>query len=156
MEGLEPIRLPEGSFGAALDMRGLIQEAIGYTAVSACAIIVDVGILFVLVHYFSCWYLAAATTSFLAGLLVAYALSVTLVFKYRRLKDPRLEFASFTAIGVVGVGINAAAITVGVKYLGLHYLIAKCGAAVATFLWNFIARRQFLFVQHRRIDRHGF
>src|ERR1700681_4383523 len=49
-------------------------------------------LLWVLVHYFSWWYLAAATTSFLAGLIVAYALSVMLVFKRRRLKDPRLEF----------------------------------------------------------------
>jgi hypothetical protein len=28
-----------------------------------------------------------------------------------------------------------------------YYLIAKCGAAGFTFLWNFVARRQFLFVR---------
>jgi putative flippase GtrA len=71
------------------------------------------------------------------------------VFNYRRLKDQRLEFASFAVIGVVGVAINAAAMSIGVKFLGLHYLIAKCGAAGFTFLWNFLARRQFLFVQRR-------
>jgi putative flippase GtrA len=128
-------------------MRILLHEAIRYTAVSACALLVDVTILWILVHYLSWGYLAAATTSFLAGLLVAFALSVTLVFKHRRLKGQRLEFASFAGIGAVGVAINAAVISFGVKYLGLHYLVAKGGAAGFTFLWNFIARRQLLFVQ---------
>jgi putative flippase GtrA len=130
-------------------MSMVIQEALRYAAVSACAFFVDITILFILVHYFSWWYLGAATASFLAGLLVGYALSITLVFRYRRLKDQRLEFASFAAIGAVGIAINAAAISFGVKYLGLHYLIAKCGAAGFTFIWNFIARRQFLFVPRR-------
>jgi putative flippase GtrA len=128
-------------------MKTVVQEAIRYAAVSACALIIDITVLFILVHYLSWWYVAAATTSFLVGLLVAYVLSVTLVFKYRRLNDQRIEFASFAGIGAVGVAINAAVISFGVKILGVHYLIAKCGAAGFTFVWNFVARRQFLFVQ---------
>jgi putative flippase GtrA len=130
-------------------MKIVVQEAIGYTAVSGCALLVDMTMLWVLVHYFSWWYLPAATASFSAGLLVAYILSVKLVFQHRRLSDRRLEFASFAGIGGVGVAINAAVISFGVKYLGLHYLIAKCGAAGFTFVWNFVARRQLLFVRRR-------
>ena len=128
-------------------MKIVIQEALRYAAVSACALIIDFTVLFLLVHYLSWWYVAAATTSFLVGLLVAYVLSVTLVFKYRRLNDQRFEFASFAGIGVVGVAINAAVISFGVKIFGLHYLIAKFGAAAFTFAWNFAARRHFLFVR---------
>ena len=69
-------------------MKTLVREAIGYAAVSACAFIVDISVLFVLVHYFSWWYVAAASASFLVGLLVGYVLSITLVFKYRRLDRP--------------------------------------------------------------------
>ncbi|MGB6306727.1 MAG: GtrA family protein [Steroidobacteraceae bacterium] len=133
-------------------MRTVVQEAIGYTVVSGCALLVDMTILWVLVHYFSWWYLLAATTSFSAGLLVAYAFSVKLVFQYRRLRDRRLEFASFASIGGVGVVINAAVISFGIKCLGLHFLIAKCAAAGFTFAWNFVARRQFLFVQRRALE----
>ena len=128
-------------------MKTVAQEAIKYGAVSGCAFMVDISVLFILVHYFSWWYVAAATASFLVGLLLGYVLSVTLVFKYRRLQDARIEFASFTAIGVVGLAINAAAISFGVRILGLHYLVAKCGAAGFTFVWNFVARRQLLFVR---------
>jgi putative flippase GtrA len=132
-------------------MNIVIKEALGYAAVSACALLVDIAILFILVHYLSWWYLAAAMTSFSAGLLVGYVLCVTTVFKYRRLKDQRLEFGSFAAIGAVGLAINAAVISFGVIYLGLHYLIAKCSAAGFTFMWNFVARRQLLFVQRRAV-----
>lgn len=127
-------------------MKILMREAGLYTAASACALCVDFAILFILVHYFSWWYLAAATVSFSIGVLVAYTLSVTVVFKRRRLKDRRLEFAAFASIGAVGIGINATVMWLLVRYLGLYYLFAKCGAAVITFLWNFISRRQLLFV----------
>jgi putative flippase GtrA len=131
-------------------MKIVLKQAIRYLAASALAFCLDFTLLFVLVHYFFWWYLAAATTSFLAGLLVAYALSITLVFDYRRMDRPHVEFATFAAIGAVGVAINAAVIAVGVKYLGVHYLIAKCGAAGVTFTWNFLARRQMLFVRPLR------
>jgi len=130
-------------------MKTVVQEAIRYGAVSACAFIIDITVLCILVRCLSWWYVAAATASFLVGLLLAYVMSVILVFKYRRLQDPRIEFASFAGIGVVGVAINAAAMAFGVRILGVHYLIAKCGAAGFTFVWNFLVRRQFLFVKHR-------
>jgi putative flippase GtrA len=130
-------------------MRTVVLEATRYAAVSACAFIIDITVLFILVHYLSWWYVAAATTSFLVGLLLAYVLSVTVVFKYRRLQDPRMEFASFAGIGAVGVAINAAAMTLGVRVFGVHYLIAKCGAAGLTIVWNFAARRRLLFTQPR-------
>jgi putative flippase GtrA len=147
LEGLEPLRLPKSEITAVENMKTIVQEGMRYAAVSVCALTIDISVLFILVHYLSWWYVAAATMSFLVGLLFGYLLSVTLVFKYRRLEDQRIEFASFAGIGVVGVAINVAAISFGVKILGLHYLIAKCGAAGFTFVWNFIARRQFLFVQ---------
>lgn len=146
MERLEFIRLPKCATGARKDVRILLREAASYTAVSACALCVDFAILFILVHYFSWWYLAAATVSFSFGVLVAYTLSITVVFKRRRLKDRRLEFAAFASIGAVGIGINAIVMWLLVKYLGFYYLIAKCGAAGVTFLWNFLSRRQLLFV----------
>jgi putative flippase GtrA len=128
-------------------MRILLLQVLRYSAVSACAFLIDISMLFILVHYFSWWYLAAATTSYLVGLVFGYALSVTLVFKYRRLKDKRLEFAAFSAIGGVTAAVNVAAIFIGVRYLGLHYLVAKIGAGSLTFLCGFAARRQVLFVK---------
>jgi len=132
-------------------MNIFLQEALGYGAASLCALMVDVSILWILVHYFSWEYLTAATTSFLTGGAVAYFLSVKLAFKQHRLRDRRAEFASFVAIGTVGLAINAGVISIAVQYFGLHYIIAKCVAAGFTFTCNFLARRQILFVRRTAV-----
>lgn len=76
---MEPLRLQQDSPGVARNLKGVVQEAFVYLIVWGCAFVVDIAILYVLVHYCMWWYLAAATTSFIAGLLVAYLLSVKLV-----------------------------------------------------------------------------
>ncbi len=132
-------------------MNVVIKEALGYTVVSAFALLIDFAILYVLVHFFSWWYLAAATASFLSGLAVGYSLCVAFVFKFRRLKDRRIEFLSFAAIGAVGLLINTLVMGFTVRYLGIHYLIAKCAAAGFTFVWNFLSRRTLLFAEARPV-----
>ena len=129
-------------------MNVLIKEAIGYAMASVAALAVDMTILWVLVQSFSWGYLAAASVSFLAGATVAYGLSLKLAFRQHRLRNRRVEFISFVAIGTVGLAINAAVMSLAVHYWGLHYLLAKCVAAGFTFSCNFIARRQLLFVRH--------
>ena len=128
-------------------MKVLLKETLGYTLASAAALAIDAGILFILVHFFAWWYLAAATMSFTVGLFVAYGLSVTVVFKRRRVADRRREFATFAAIGLLGLVVNAVVIYAAVRYAGLHYMLAKGVAAGFTFAGNFLARRQLLFVR---------
>jgi putative flippase GtrA len=127
-------------------MNQLFREALRYAFASGCALLVDVAVLWMLVEYCSWWYLAAATASFLSGMVVAYLMSITLVFTRRRLADRRAEFLSFAAIGAVGLAINASVIFLAVRYLGLFFLAAKGVAAGFTFAFNFFARRQLLFV----------
>ncbi len=134
-------------------MNPVVREAFRYFLVSGFAFLLDIGGLWILVQYFSWWYLAAATVSFLSGIVLGYVLSIRMVFSYRRLKDQRIEFLSFTAIGGVGLAINAAVIFVAVRYFGVYYLLAKCVAAGFTFMFNFFARCQMLFV-HRPILDH--
>jgi len=128
-------------------MSKLLRETLGYGAASLCALAVDMGILWTLVHFFSWEYLAAATASFLAGAVVAYLLSVRIAFTEHRLRDRRAEFVSFVGIGTIGIAVNAGVMSIAVRYFGLHYIIAKCVAAGFTFTCNFAARRQMLFVR---------
>jgi putative flippase GtrA len=132
-------------------MKTFLKEAQRYGAASLCALGVDMGILWILVHFFSWRYVTAATASFLAGAAVAYQLSVRLAFKQHRLRDRRAEFVSFVAIGTAGLAINAGVISVAVRYFGLHYIIAKCVAAAFSFTCNFLARRQLLFVRRSEV-----
>ncbi len=128
-------------------MSSLLRDAFRYACASGCALAVDIAVLWALVQYASWWYLAAATMSFTSGIVVAYVLSITMVFKQRRLRDRRAEFVTFAAIGAAGLAINAAVIWLAVHYVGLYFLAAKCVAAAFTFTFNFFARRQILFAR---------
>jgi putative flippase GtrA len=130
-------------------MKTFFHEVLGYWVASLCALLVDAGILWSLVHYWTMDYLLAATISFVCGAGIAYVLSIRLAFRHHRLRDRRVEFASFVAIGVPGVAINAGVISVAVEYFGVHYMLAKCAATAMTFGYNFLARRQILFLRRR-------
>ena len=126
-------------------MKQLLREFSGYGVASAAALSVDMGLLwaFVLVGID---YIVASVASFLAGAVVAYWLSITLAFRRHRIRDRRVELLSFVAIGVMGLIINTSVIYTAVQFLGLHYMLAKSAAAGFTFAFNFIVRRQLLFV----------
>jgi putative flippase GtrA len=128
-------------------MKNLLREAVAYSAASLGALAVDMAILWILVDFLSWGYLLAATVSFLAGVVVAYWLSVKFVFKEHRLRNRKVELATFIAIGTAGVAVNAGVMTIAVRYFGIHYIIAKCVAAGCTCMCNFVARRQMLFVR---------
>ena len=128
-------------------MRQILKELLGYGAASAYALIVDVAILWALVHFLYWGYLLESTTAFLVGTVVAYQLSTITAFKQHRLTSRKTEFAVFVAIGAVGLLVNGTVIFTGVNLLGMRYLIAKCGAAGITLTCNFFVRRQIMFVR---------
>jgi putative flippase GtrA len=147
--GLATVRLPRRKLAWSRRLKTLLKEAFGYAAASGCALLIDISVLWGLVHFLAIGYLTAATISFLAGAVVAYQLSVRIAFKRHRLLSRDLEFLCFVAIGGIGLAVNVLVIFFAVTYLGLHYLAAKCVAAGFTFSCNFIARRQILFSVRR-------
>ena len=126
-------------------MKRLVRQATGYVGASALAFGVDLLLLSILVSGLGLPYLISAALSFLAGTIVVYWISIRHVFDYRRLPDWRGEFAVFAALGLAGLLVNLMAMYSLVDGLGLHYLIAKFGAAGFTFAANFLLRRWMLF-----------
>lgn len=131
-------------------VNALLRQATGYSLASAAALATDVAILVALVEWLHWHYLVAATVSFVAGAALAYFLVTRFVFKYRRVRDRRLEFAIFVAVGLVGLVVNGATIYALVEYVAAPYLAAKAAAASLTFFTNFIARRSLLFTHWSR------
>jgi putative flippase GtrA len=123
----------------------LIRQASGYLGASAVAFGVDVATLTLLVSGLAVPYLAAATVSFLCGTAVMYWLSIRHIFDYRRLDDWRPEFMIFAALGMVGLLVNLSVMYALVSGVGVHYLVAKVGAAGCTVILNFLLRRWMLF-----------
>ena len=131
----------------------LARELVRYFGASAAGLALDVALLWLQVSVIGVPYLAAAAISFLTGTAFVYWTSVSQIFGFRRLKSASNEFAVFLLVGLVGLAINLGVIYIGVSRLGLHYLLAKLGAAGFTFLANFAMRRWLLFTPWARSSK---
>jgi len=56
-----------------------------------------------------------------------------------------MEFLGFAIIGVIGLALNEAIIWFASEKLQIHYMIAKAFSAGLVLIWNFGARKFFLF-----------
>jgi putative flippase GtrA len=126
-------------------LRNIAGEGARYLAVSALALSVDFGTYVALIRLAGMNYLVAAPIGFVLGLAVSYTLSVSWVFRTRRLADPRMEFAIFAVLGVAGVAVNQIIVYAGVEWLGLSYELAKIASAGVVFCFNFVSRKLLLF-----------
>ena len=123
----------------------LLRELFGYGIASVVALGVDMGILKALVSGLGWQYLIAATVSFTMGALVAYILSVKLAFRFREVSTSSIELVVFVALGVAGLLVNMAVMSLCVSGIGMAVLEAKLISAVCTFLTNFTLRKVVLF-----------
>jgi putative flippase GtrA len=122
----------------------LVVQLLRYTFVGGLAFIVDFGLLFLLTEFAGLYYLASATCSFLAGLLVNYYISTIWVFGSSPYKKG-MEFLLFAIIGIIGLGLNDVLIWVFTEKAGLYYMLSKLLTAVLVYLWNFLGRRYLIF-----------
>jgi putative flippase GtrA len=113
--------------------------------VGGLAFLVDFGTLYALTAGLHIYYLTSAALSFILGLSCNYALSRIWVFDQRTLQNITLEYVIFTAIGLIGLGLNQVGMWVLTEQLHLHYLLTKIGTTAPVFLWNFCARKYVLF-----------
>ena len=130
---------------SAKSLRAAAGEGVRYFAASAVALAVDLGLYSGLIRLAGVHYLIAAPLGFSAGLAVVYAASIRWVFRARRLRDARLEFAIFATIGIAGVALNQLVIWLGVEWLALGFEPAKLVSAGIVFCFNFAARKLMLF-----------
>ena len=131
-----------------MNLRAVIsRELIRYAMVSACAFVVDVGLLWLLAKHLGMHYLVAATLSFLAGGVVAYLLSIRFVFSQRRLQTRSIEGTAFIALGLAGLAVNTAVMALAVEVAGAPLLVAKMASACLTFGVNFLLRKHLLFTR---------
>lgn len=137
----------------AARLRLMAADLIRYGLASALALAVDYGLLLLLSKSFGVAYLTAAALGFLAGMAIAYVLSITIVFKNRRNVRASLEAASFVAIGLAGLALNQLMIWALVAHAGLDVAIAKAPTAGVVFMFNFLARRSLLFTPKAPLER---
>ena len=138
----EASRAPHGPRTTILSF---VIDAFGYGAASALALAVDWGSLILMTSYLGLHYLIAAALAFSFGLVVAYVLSVKLVFRGRSKYSASGELFGFLVTGLAGLALNQVLIFAFVGGLNLPVAAAKAPTAVLCFAFNFLSRRFFLF-----------
>lgn len=129
-------------------LRGAADEGVRYFAASALALAVDFSVFMGLHRLAGLDYRIAAPIGFSLGLVLIYALSIRWVFRQRRLKDARAEFVLFAALGLTGLALNQAIITVGMEFLALPDWMSKFASAGIVFCFNLASRKFLLFTRY--------
>lgn len=128
-----------------LSLGVLFREFLGYTAASAVALVVDLGIL-VLLTESGVHYLIAATLAFIAGMLVVYLASVRWIFTWRTHESRQhIEVGVFVVTGVIGLLLNLGIMWLLTSVLGIFYLFSKLVSVGFVFTWHFVSRKLILF-----------
>lgn len=121
-------------------------EFVRYFAVSLFALAVDLGLFSILLRFLHLPWAIAAALGFIVGTFTAYILSVRLVFSRRALAHaPHVEFLTFAAIGVAGLGFTQLVLWIGIELLHANPELSKLAAAGFTFHFNFALRKSILF-----------
>ena len=123
----------------------LLVQFVRYFGVSAICLLVDSGVLFVLTEYAGINYLISTFVGYSVGLILNYILSVTWVFKTKRLANKPMEFGIFVVIGLIGMAINQGVMWLCTDLIGLYFMLSRLISAVIGHTWKFFARKFILF-----------
>jgi putative flippase GtrA len=135
------------------NLKELAREFARYLIVGGSAFLVDFGILylsktFLLSGFGVTGVYIATALGFIAGLVYNYILSLIFVFKKAKEKvqgKTFRAFITFSVIGVIGLGLTELGMYLGVSVMDINYLLVKVVMAAIVLLWNYLARKFFIF-----------
>ena len=134
-------------------MKGGFRNLLGselnrYIVSGFAAVFVDYTVLVIATESFGIHYLISNICSYMSGLIVAYTLNTRWVFRYRKYgQKTKIEFSIFVIIVLIGLAISEAMIYMLVEALVIPYTLAKLVSIGAIFIFNFLAKKRFLFTR---------
>ena len=121
-------------------------EFFRYFIAGTIAFIVDFSVLVFCTEVLGVHYLYSNVAGYAIGLIVSYTINITWVFDHRRFNNRQnREFAYFTFIALIGLGTSELVIWLVTEYVELPYTWSKVISAFFVVLFNFAAKKWFLF-----------
>ena len=121
-----------------------LNQAIKYFIVGGFCTILDFTLLFIFTNFGGLNYLISSIISFMSGAVLNYYLCTLWIFKIRTIENRYHEFIYYLIITGVALGINTLLIWGFTAIAGLYFMFSKAFATIATYCWNFWARKYFL------------
>ena len=125
-------------------MKKLIRQIVRFGGVGVLCFLIDYGILNVLTEYAKVYYLLSATISFSVSVIVNYVLSTLFVFDVDKEHSRVRDLLLFVVFSVIGLGLTAGIMKLGVDWLAFDYRLVKIIATAIVMVYNFITRKLFL------------
>lgn len=131
-----------------------LPELCRYAVVGAVSFLLDFMILMsvhnVLMTCFAGSLYLATALGFLGGIMLNTYLSVKYVFIDRAggmYKHGLVmhDYIKIVMIGIIGLGLTEVGMFIGVDFIGIYYLWSKIVVTAIVFLWNYWARKVFVF-----------
>lgn len=120
-----------------------------YLFVGGFAAVVNIGTLYIFKEFAHMHYLLANVLGFVLGLITNYILSKWLVFAKENKMNGIIEFATYTIIGVVGLGLDTLFMWIFTDKVKLYYMLSKIISTALVFIWNFFARKALYIVANK-------
>ena len=121
-----------------------LAQLFRYSFAAIGTFIVDYSIYFLLSYIMGIQYLLAAVAGFILGTTTNYLISKHMVFPGKP-KSRTLEVTLVFIISGIGFLILEAGLYTLTDIYGIHYLVSKLIMTGIIFLWNFFARKTFLY-----------
>lgn len=122
-----------------------LRKLIRYLCAGTTAAGANLGILFVLVHYFGVHYLAASILGVLGSMALGFALQKFWTFKDRVTHRMHFQFLGYLAVSSINLLINTGLMYLFVSRLGIWYLAAQVMAGVVIAITGYLGYHYFVF-----------
>lgn len=119
-------------------------QSLRYFLVGGIAFIVDISLLLFLETVLSMNYLFASGISFIFGLIVNFALSISWIFNKDKFSLGSIfgyDFLIFIFTGLIGLGLTELFMYTFTDILKLYFLVSKTITVPLVLMWNFISRK---------------
>ena len=124
-------------------MNKLIKQILKFGVVGGIAFVIDYFFLYFFTDVIGINYLISSCLSFTISVIFNYIASIRFVFEVGHKQEVK-DVVLFIALSIIGLGINALIMYIGVDKMNFHYLLVKIVATAIVMVYNFITRKIFI------------
>ena len=109
------------------------------------ATVTNIGLLFILVHFFYMWYLLAAILSFVAAVIVSFTMQKFFTFNDYTREKIKQQTAFYFGIQIFNLCLNTLLMYIGVDLLRIQYVLAQVLISGGMAIYNFFVYKHMVF-----------
>lgn len=127
--------------------RDSIQKIVRFIIAGTIAAGSNISVLYILVRFFSVYYLAASVVSFLASVAIGFTLQKFWAFRDTATEQAHMQLLKYASITTMNLCINTLLMYTFVSVLGVWYLAAQIISGLVIAIVSYTCNSMFVFNQ---------